>query len=113
MPARNPLFEAPPFPVERALKQFGSNLRTARLRRNLSIETVAERIGVGRHVVADAEKGKSSTGIAIYAGLLWAYGLSEQLGALADPDSDEEGQLLAQRDGRRHAGRPRGLNNDF
>lgn len=113
MSARNPLLAAPPFQVEQALKTLGANLRTARLRRNLSIEDVAEKIGVGRHVVADAEKGKPSTGIAIYAGLLWALGLTEQLARVADPDADEEGRLLAKQRERVHARSPRAIDNDF
>ena len=113
MAARNPLLTAPPYQVERALKTLGANLRTARLRRNLSIEDVAAKIGVGRHVVADAEKGKPSTGIAIYAGLLWAFGLTEQLARVADPDVDEEGRLLAKRNERVHARSPKVIDNDF
>lgn len=113
MAARNPLLAAPPYQVEQALKTLGANLRTARLRRNLSIEDVAAKIGVGRHVVADAEKGKPSTGIAIYAGLLWAFGLTEQLACIADPDVDEEGRLLAKRNERVHARSAKALDNDF
>jgi hypothetical protein len=37
MAARNQLLEAQPYPVEQALKRLGQNLRTARLRRNLTI----------------------------------------------------------------------------
>jgi len=44
MSARNPLLAAPPYPVEKALKKLGANLRTARLRRNLTIQEVAEKI---------------------------------------------------------------------
>jgi transcriptional regulator with XRE-family HTH domain len=113
MSARNPLLTAPPYQVEQAVKTLGANLRTARLRRNLSIEDVAAKIGVGRHVVADAEKGKLSTGIAIYAGLLWAFGMTEQLASVADPDNDEEGRLLAKRGERLHARSPKALDNDF
>jgi transcriptional regulator with XRE-family HTH domain len=113
MPGRNPLLAAPPYQVDRALKAFGANLRTARLRRNLSIEDVAAKIGVGRHVVADAEKGKPSTGIAIYAGLLWAFGLADQLAQVADPEADEEGRLLAKGRERLHARTPKVLDNDF
>ena len=113
MSARNPLLAAPPYQVEQTLKTLGGNLRTARLRRNLSIEDAAAKIGVGRHVVADAEKGKPSTGIAIYAGLLWAFGLVEQLAQVADPDFDEEGRLLARRDERINAGSTKALDNDF
>ncbi|HUZ66387.1 MAG TPA: helix-turn-helix domain-containing protein, partial [Beijerinckiaceae bacterium] len=103
MAARNSLLAAPPYQVERTLKTLGANLRTARLRRNLSIEEAAAKIGVGRHVVADAEKGKPSTGVAIYAGLLWVFGLTEQLARVADPDADEEGRLLAKGRERLHA----------
>lgn len=113
MTARNLLLDALPYPVEQALKTLGANLRTARLRRNESLEDVAARIGVGRHVIADAEKGKPSTGIAIYAGLLWAYGLTEQLSNVADPDADEEGRLLAKRSERVHARSAKVLDNDF
>ncbi|HWL19094.1 MAG TPA: helix-turn-helix domain-containing protein [Bradyrhizobium sp.] len=113
MPARNSLLAAPPYPVDQALKTLGSNLRTARLRRNLSIEDVAAKIGVGRHVVADAERGKPSTGIAIYVGLLWAFGLSEQLAQVADPEADEEGRLLARGRERLQARSPKALDNDF
>ncbi len=113
MSARNSLLAAPPYQVDHALKTLGANLRTARLRRNLSIEDVAAKIGVGRHVVAAAEKGKPSTGIAIYAGLLWAYGLSGQLAEIAAPESDEEGRLLARGRDRLHARTPKALDNDF
>ncbi len=78
MVARNPLLTAPPYEVEMSLKTLGANLRTARLRRNLSLQQVAEKVGVGRHVVSSAEKGKPSTGIAIYAAILWALGLIDQ-----------------------------------
>lgn len=113
MSARNPLLAAPPYQVEQTLKTLGGNLRTARLRRNLSLEDAAAKIGVGRHVVADAEKGKPSTGIAIYAGLLWVFDLIEQLEKVADPYTDEEGRLLAKRDERINAGSPKALDNDF
>ncbi len=113
MTARNLLLDALPYPVEQALKTLGANLRTARLRRNKTIEDIAAKIGVGRHVVADAENGKPSTGIAIYAGLLWAYGLTEQLSDVADPDADEEGQLLAKPNERLRARSPKTLDNDF
>ena len=118
MSSRNLLLAAPPYPVEQALKSLGSNLRTARLRRNLSLEDVAAKIGAGRHVIADAEKGKPSTGIIIYAALMWAYGLTGQLADIADPDADEEGLLLARRDERVNAGGSRAprtgaLDNDF
>ncbi len=95
MTARNALYAAPPYAVEQAIKGVGANLRTARLRRNLTIAEVAEKIGTGPRAIRDAENGKPSTGIAVYAALLWAFDLIEHLEAAADPARDERGQALA------------------
>ena len=43
MTARNKLLAAPPYLVEQTLERLGANLRTARLRRHLTIEDVAEK----------------------------------------------------------------------
>ena len=56
---------------------------------------VAEKIGTGPRAILDAEKGKPSSGVAIYAALLWAYDLIDQLDEVADPVRDERGQTLA------------------
>ncbi len=95
MTAKNTLIQAPPYPVERAIKRLGANLRTARLRRNLTIEKIGEKIGTGPRAVSDAEKGKVSTGIAVYTALLWAYDLLGPMNELADPALDEEGLSLS------------------
>lgn len=113
MSTRNQLLAAPPYPVEQALSALGRNLRTARIRRSLTIQDVAEKIGVGRRVVADAERGKPSTGVAVYVALLWALGLIDKLADVADPSKDEEGQTLALARERTQARRKRTLNNDF
>ena len=91
----NLLFTTPPYLVEQTLKQLGTNLRTARLRRGLTIAEVAEKIGAGVRAVVNAEKGKPSTGIAVYAALLWVFDLLNQLDEVADPAKDVEGQALA------------------
>jgi DNA-binding XRE family transcriptional regulator len=95
MKARNALLGAPPYQVEQALKNLGADLRTARLRRNLTAAEVAQKVGTSRFTVADAEKGKPSTSVAVYAALLWAYGLVDRLAELADSSKDEEGMRLA------------------
>ena len=73
MAGRNPLLAAPPPQVEQALERLGKNLKTARLRRNLRIKDVARRIGTGTRAVTDAERGKPSTGAAVYVALLWTF----------------------------------------
>jgi hypothetical protein len=40
---------------------------------------MAEKIGTGKRAVADAEKGKPSTGIAVYTAMLWALDLIDQI----------------------------------
>lgn len=110
---RGHLLSMPPYEVEAALKRLGADLRTARLRRNITLAQVAERIGVGREVVGEAERGKPSTSAAVYAALLWSYGLVERLGAAADPATDEEGLRLASLRERRHARAPQPLDDDF
>jgi transcriptional regulator with XRE-family HTH domain len=111
--ARRIRFAAIPHSVELSIRKFGQNLRAARLRRNLSIEDVAKKIGVSRFVVADAEKGKPSTGIAVYAALLWTYGLSNQLTEIAGPTQDKEGAILSLRRERARTSRSGSLSNDF
>ena len=113
MTAKNTLIQAPPYPVEKAIKNLGANLRTARLRRNLTIEEVGEKIGTGPRAVSDAEKGKISTGIAVYTALLWVYDLLGSMDELADPSLDEEGLSLSLSKNRARARAKEGLDNDF
>jgi len=113
MTAKNTLTEAPPYAVEKAIKRLGTNLRTARLRRNLTIEDVAEKIGTGTRAVSDAEQGKITTGIAVYAALLWTYDLLDPIQMLADPATDEEGLARSMRRTRARAEKPEELDSDF
>jgi len=113
MAMTNKLLEAPPYAVEQALKTVGANLRTARLRRKLSTQELADKIGVTRFRIADAEKGKPSTSIAVYTAMLWALGLIDQFSQLADPKTDDEGTTLALPREKTRARRSKGLDNDF
>jgi transcriptional regulator with XRE-family HTH domain len=113
MVALNNLQKAPPYPVEQALKRLGENLRTARIRRRMTIADVAERIGTGPRAVMDAEKGKPSTGIVVYAGLLWLYDLMGSLEEMADPLKDKEGLALQSARAPTRVRKSRGLNSDF
>jgi transcriptional regulator with XRE-family HTH domain len=113
MTAKNTLTQAPPYPVEQAIKRLGANLRTARLRRNLTIKEVGEKIGTGTRAVSDAERGKISTGIAVYTALLWVYDLLGPMSDLADPARDEEGLALSMRRKRARAEKPEELDSDF
>lgn len=113
MSTRNPLIASPPFAVENALKKIGASLRTARVRRGLTRQQMADKIGTGLRAVMDAEGGKPSTGIAVYAALLWALGLLSDFENLADPTRDAEGQALARSREKIRGRAGGGLDNDF
>jgi transcriptional regulator with XRE-family HTH domain len=113
MTARNTLLMSPPFAVEEAVLRLGDRLRTARLRRNLTIAEVGQKIGAGPRAVSDAEKGKPSASIAVYVALLWAFDLMAEFETVADPARDAEGLALAKRRGRSRAHPLRSLDNDF
>ena len=113
MPNRSAINQSPPAAVEQALRRLGRNLRTARLRRQLRIQDVADRLGVSRLTVADLEKGKPGASAAGYFGALWSLGLLSDADRLADPDLDEEGKVLESAQRPRRAGRLRQLDNDF
>jgi transcriptional regulator with XRE-family HTH domain len=105
--------ESPPAAVENALNRLGRNIRIARLRRKLSKEELAERIGISRYLAADIEKGKPTTAIAAYLGALWALGLLRDMREVADPDRDEEGKILEQARRPKTAPKRRAFDDDF
>jgi transcriptional regulator with XRE-family HTH domain len=105
--------EAPPAAVEEALIRLGRNIRTARLRRKLTREELAERIGVSRKVLAQIEEGKPTTAIAAYIGALWALGLLDAMRDVANPDRDEEGKTLERARSPKTAPKRRKMDDDF
>src|SRR3990170_7351300 len=70
----------------RLLGQVGANLKQARLRRRYSAGTVAERSGIARKTLQRVERGDPAVAIGIYARVLQALGLVEDLAALARDD---------------------------
>ncbi len=54
------------------LSRMGNQIRLARLRRNLSVELVAERADISRATLWKVEKGDPSVAIGIYAAVLHA-----------------------------------------
>ena len=111
MARKNALLTAPPYEVEQALKRLGANLRTARLRRNLTLESVGSKIGAGVRAIRDAEAGRPGASAAVYAALLWAYDLLRPVAEIADPAQDKDG--LAHERQRKHAYPKKGLDSDF
>ena len=113
MPRVSHISKSPPAAVENALGRLGRNIRTARLRRKLSREVLAERIGISRYVMADIENGKPTTAMAAYLGALWALDLLKDVLLLADPDRDEEGKILERARSPKTAPKRRVIDDDF
>ena len=113
MPSRTRIAQSPPAAVQGALERLGRNIRIARLRRRLTQEELAQRVGVSRFVIADVERGKATTGVAAYLGSLWALGLLSTLHEVGDPDRDDEGKALERARMPARARRPQRLADDF
>ncbi len=113
MPRPTKIADSPPAAVEEALERLGRNIRTARLRRRLPQAELAQRMGVSRSVVAGIERGKPTTGVALYLGALWVLGLLGHMREVAHPDRDDEGKTLERARSPRIARTPRSLSDDF
>lgn len=85
----------PPSKVRRALRTLGHDIRDARKRRALSMETVADRSFTSRKTLQRIEQGDHGVSIGIYAAVLNALGLLDGLAALADPVNDNVGMDIA------------------
>ncbi len=72
--------------MRRLLEQVGTNLKLARLRRQDSVRTVAERAGISRKTLYRAELGDPAVSLGIYARVLQALRLEQDLAKLAVDD---------------------------
>jgi len=80
-----------PIPVRRALRKLGADIRDARRRRRISIELLAQRTLTTHVTLAKAERGDPAVSIGVYANALYALGLVDRLGLVADRAYDEVG----------------------
>jgi len=103
-----------PSAVESEIRRIGAGIQTARLRRNMSQEELAERIGVSFHTVRSMENGKPGTAFGTYVHAFWVLGILDTLHSAADPALDAEGLALAESEMRQRGGRSApGISNDF
>ncbi len=73
--------------TQRILENMGEQIKLARLRRNLSVELVAERAGISRATLWAVEKGTSTVAIGTYAAVLHALGgMDKDLELIAKDD---------------------------
>jgi hypothetical protein len=85
-----------PLPVRRALTKLGNDISVARRRRGIGTELLSERAFINRKSLARVEKGDPGVSMGIYASVLFALGMSERLGDIADIAHDPLGRELAE-----------------
>jgi transcriptional regulator with XRE-family HTH domain len=77
---------------QKVLKEAGENIRYARLRRNLSMESIAERAGISRATLGKVENGDPSVCAGTWVKVLFTLNLENDFGALAK--DDDFGRML-------------------
>ena len=83
-----------PFPVQRALRKLGEDIRDARRRRRISTMMMAERASVSRTTLYKVEKGDATVAVGTYARVLFVLGMTERLAEMVDPRYDGIGLSL-------------------
>ena len=82
------------FGVEELLQQVGQNIRTARIRRNLTILELANRVHVDERTISRLEKGDPSINFKNLVTVLMVLGLEDSVFDIAHPNADEVGRAL-------------------
>ncbi|WP_156843194.1 helix-turn-helix domain-containing protein [Novosphingobium aquimarinum] len=77
-----------------ALKRLGRDLRSARLRRGISVADLAVRAGTSPSTIARLEKGDPGVGIGTLSDILVVFGLTDRLADLVEVRKDELGMAL-------------------
>lgn len=72
--------------ADKIMKEFGNNIKLARLRRKLSVEQIAERAGISRTTLWLVEKGAPSVAMGTYVQVLFVLGLEKDLLKIASDD---------------------------
>ncbi|NND00344.1 MAG: helix-turn-helix domain-containing protein [Gammaproteobacteria bacterium] len=85
----------PPAAVRRTLRKLGADIHDARRRRKLTMAIVADRAFTSRSTLQKIEAGDTNVGMGIYAAVLQALGLLNDLGDVADISRDSVGQALS------------------
>lgn len=85
----------PSVAVRRSLRKLGQDIRDARRRRGLPAAVVADRAFTSRPSLYRVEQGDHTVSIGIYAAVLQALGLLDELDQIADPSRDAVGLALA------------------
>lgn len=89
------------------LKELGARIKRARLRRNMSVESLSEKAGIGESTFYAIERGASTVSIGAYVAVLIVLGIDSDIDTIA-MDEDAKKQLHEQNlVKRKRASRPR------
>jgi transcriptional regulator with XRE-family HTH domain len=80
--------------ARRALETLGANIKTARLKRRISVRGFAERVGVSESTIIRLEKGSDGVSIGTLAMACLVLGEIDRVSGFLDPGSDDTGLLL-------------------
>ena len=80
--------------AQKALRALGANIKTARLKRRISINGLAERIGASKSTVMRLEKGDSGVSIGTLAMACLVLGELDRITNFFDVATDGTGLLL-------------------
>lgn len=80
--------------LRRSLARFGEDLSLARRKRGLTIQMMAERLGVAVGTYRRAEKGDPSVAFGVYVMALHVLGLSDSFLGVVDASRDELGLMF-------------------
>lgn len=77
--------------IEDKIKKMGQRIKKARLRRNISIESISEKAGISESTFYAIEHGASTVSLGAYAAVLAILGLDNDIDVIA---VDEDGKAL-------------------
>lgn len=83
-----------PREVLKHLEELGRRVRTARVRRRISTEDLAQACGIGRRTLYRIETGDPGVALGTFLGVLWKLGLLDTVYGVANPDTDDHGKIL-------------------
>ena len=76
------------------MKMLGSGFKIARIRRRISVRSMAERMDVSPDTVVRLERGDPGIAIGVISKATAVLGLGSRLGVLVEPTRDTVGQAL-------------------
>jgi transcriptional regulator with XRE-family HTH domain len=80
--------------AQRALRQLGTNVKQARLKRRMALQDLADRASVSKRTIARLENGESGVSVGTLAMICLVLGELERIELFLDPSSDDTGLVL-------------------